>query len=144
MSFDLHAQLADRLSREGNLRGALATLGKALQGGPEDWDVLTVTEASLPYLRLAASGKSKHAPIPEAEALLREVATRVVAAPQASYVPYLNLGRAEALLGHPAEAVGHLRQAVDRGYPGTRLIPGDQDLKGLQGRPEFEELTRTP
>jgi len=144
MPFDLHAKLADRQNREGNLRAALATLGKALKGGPEDMDVLSVTVASLPYLRQAASGKPKRAPIPEAEALLLEIAIRVAAAPQTSYIPYLNLGRAEALLGHPAEAVGHLRQAVDRGYPGTRLIPGDQDLKDLLGQPGFEELTRIP
>ncbi len=144
MSFDLHAQLADRLYREGNLRGALATLVKALKEGPEDMDILSATEAGLPYVRQAASGKPQRTSFPEAEALIHEMATRVAVVSTGSYVPYLNLGRAEALLGHPAEAVGHLRQAIDRGYPGTRLIPSDHDLKGLLGQPGFEELTRIP
>jgi tetratricopeptide (TPR) repeat protein len=144
MSFELYAKLADRQDHEGNLRGALATLGKALKEGPEDMDIVSVTETSLPYLRRAASGKPQAAPVRLAEALVHEMAIRVAASSPASYVPYLNLGRAEALLGHPAEAVGHLRQAVDRGYPGTRLISSDRDLKSLLGQPGLEELTQTP
>ena len=63
----------------------------------------------------------------------------VEAHPQYPMVSY-NLACCESLAGRPADAIEHLRQAVERSDELRRLARTDSDLDPIRGEPEFREL----
>jgi glyoxylase-like metal-dependent hydrolase (beta-lactamase superfamily II) len=61
--------------------------------------------------------------------------------PNLAYLLY-NVACCESLAGQSAEAVEHLRRAIDM-WPGCRgMAKGDSDLDPIRGEPAFEELMR--
>ncbi|HSB39901.1 MAG TPA: tetratricopeptide repeat protein [Gaiellaceae bacterium] len=53
-----------------------------------------------------------------------------------------NLACCESLAGQKAEAIGHLRLALERSEQLRPLVAEDSDLAPLRGEPAFEELVR--
>ena len=72
----------------------------------------------------------------EAAAMGREL---LEAHPDLAYLLY-NVACCESLAGQTAEAVEHLRRAIDN-WPGCRgLAKGDSDFDAIRDEPEFQEL----
>jgi tetratricopeptide (TPR) repeat protein len=55
-------------------------------------------------------------------------------------VPIYNLACCEALAGRTSDAIGHLRQAIERSERMREFAKGDSDLDSLHGEPAFKEL----
>jgi len=144
MSFPLYGALAGRLKDSGDIRAAVSTLKRGIHGSPPDLDLVSASEASVPILRVLGSGKGPSAARREAEDLLGELDARLALAPGSSFVPHLNLARGEALLGRSAQALTHLRKAVEKGFTGIRESARDPDFKALSGDPDFRALTAAP
>lgn len=73
-----------------------------------------------------------------AEAL--EAALAILERHPASAVWNFNAGRAHAMLGHPDEAIAHLRAAADLGYTGIASFEQHQDLAPLRSRDDFTAI----
>ena len=54
--------------------------------------------------------------------------------------PLYNLACCESLAGHKAEAIGHLRQAVERSERFREFAKGDSDFDAIRDEPEFRAL----
>jgi serine/threonine-protein kinase len=80
----------------------------------------------------------------DAEALHREtlaVRQRVLGPDHPETVNSIyNLAAVAALQGKRAEALSHLRDAIERGFHSPDIIEGDPDLATLRGDPEFQKL----
>ena len=53
---------------------------------------------------------------------------------------YYNLACCEALAGRTSDAIGHLRQAIERSERMREFAKGDSDLDSLHGEPAYQEL----
>ncbi len=56
--------------------------------------------------------------------------------------PLYNLACCESLAGHTADAIHHLRQAIERSERFRGLAKGDSDFDPIRGDPAFEALVR--
>ena len=56
--------------------------------------------------------------------------------------PLYNLACCESLAGRPADAVGHLRQAIELYAPLREYARNDSDFDPIRGEPAFQELVR--
>jgi tetratricopeptide (TPR) repeat protein/TolB-like protein/tRNA A-37 threonylcarbamoyl transferase component Bud32 len=106
---------------------ALTAGFKELQINPQDADV--TAEVALAYAKM---GKA-----PEAEKFIRQA--RGIDKNSVSYI-YVE-AEIDALLGRSAEALKLLREAFEKHYP-AEFAAGDEDLKNLNGNPEFTNLIR--
>jgi hypothetical protein len=75
----------------------------------------------------------------EHEAVAERLRPLVDANPQYPLLAY-NLACLESLTGHPAEAMAHLRQAVEMSDRFRDYAKGDSDLDAIREEPEFREL----
>jgi tetratricopeptide (TPR) repeat protein len=144
MSFSLYAALAGRRRASGDLKGAVSILRKGLQGAAEGLDMIAASEACLSAVKGLQGGKAGSTTKQDAAALLEDLGGRITRHPAASYVPYLNLARAEALTGHEARALAHLRTAREKGFRWIEDPFKDPDFRALSGNPEFRELATAP
>ena len=69
-----------------------------------------------------------------------EQGRRVVEAHPQYAGPLYNLACCESLAGHTAEAIGHLRQAVERSERFREFARGDSDFDAIREEPEFKEI----
>jgi eukaryotic-like serine/threonine-protein kinase len=106
---------------------ALTVAFKELQTNPQDADVKA--EVALAYAKM---GKA-----PEAEKFIRQA--RAIDKNSVSYI-YVE-AEIDALLGRSAEALKLLREAFEKHYP-AEFASGDEDLKNLNGNPEFTNLIK--
>ena len=106
---------------------ALTVAFKELQTNPQDADVKA--EVALAYAKM---GKA-----PEAEKFIRQA--RAIDKNSVSYI-YVE-AEIDALLGRSAEALKLLREAFEKHYP-AEFAAGDEDLKNLNGNPEFTSLIK--
>ena len=108
-------------------RQALTVGFKELQTNPQDADVKA--EVALAYAKMGNA--------PEAQKFIREA--RGIDKDSATYI-YVE-AEIDALLGRSAEALKLLREAFEKHYP-AEFAAGDEDLKNLNGNPEFTSLIK--
>ncbi len=141
MEFFLYRSLAERRRAAGDAPGAVALLLKGFRTPGREVDLVTASGTILSVTRALVTSRSPKAARQEANSLLDEAGARLAGAPPASYVPFLNLARSEALLGRDAEAVALLRTALDKGAPAVAELASDPDFRTLQGNADFRALT---
>jgi tetratricopeptide (TPR) repeat protein len=145
MTFGLYAACAEELRASGRLEAAVGTLRRGMAQMPADVDWVIVTERILPTLRSVASApKVSSKTRSEGVGLLDDLAGRISKAEPDSFVPYLNLARAEALFRMNQRALQSLEVALKRGYGGIRASQTDPDFKALVGDPAFRAMAGTP
>jgi tetratricopeptide (TPR) repeat protein len=140
MAFPLYTNLAGRQVATGAYESAVDLLRRGLSGAPEEADLLDLTQAALPVLRSLAA----QAPSPvrkEAAEFVAELGRRLAKSSPESHVPYLNLARAESLIGDRSRALEYLEAAVRRGFQGMSQASTDPDFKAISGEPGFRTLS---
>ncbi|MCI0569081.1 MAG: hypothetical protein L0Z52_12980 [Acidobacteria bacterium] len=144
MTFGLYTACAERLRTSGRLEAAVETLRRGLRDGASDVDWVSITEKVLPTLRsVATTPKVSSKTRSESVGLLDELASRIAEAEPASFVPYLNLARGEALFRQNQKALQNLEAAMKRGYGGIRASQTDPDFKSLLDDPAFRAMAET-
>jgi eukaryotic-like serine/threonine-protein kinase len=106
---------------------ALSVAFKELQTNPQDADVKA--EVALAYAKMGNAL--------EAEKFIREA--RGIDKNNVEYI--YNEAQIDAVLGRTADALKLLREALDKHYP-AEFAAGDEDLKNLNGNPEFTSLIK--
>jgi tetratricopeptide (TPR) repeat protein/TolB-like protein len=106
---------------------AIAVGFKELQTNPGDAEVMG--EVALAY---AKTGNA-----PEAQKFIRQA--RGIDKNNVNYIYYE--AQIDAVLGRSAEALKVLREALEKHYP-AEFAAGDEDLKNLNGNPEFTNLIK--
>ena len=145
MTFGLYAACAESLRASGRLEAAIETLRRGMAEMPSDADWVIVTERVLPTLRSVASAPKVSSKTRSAGmGLLDDLAGRISKAEPDSFVPYLNLARAEALFRMNQRALQSLEIARKRGYGGIRAAQTDPDFKALLGDPAFRAMAEKP
>jgi len=140
MGTGLYASLADRQLAAGRLDQALTTLSAGLKETLPDEDWVLTTQKFLPTLRSAAGPRVSQKVRKAGIDVVRGLAEQVRLSDPPSFVPYLNLARAEALFHATPEAVEHLGEAVKKGYGGLQLVSSDPDFKLLAQERAFKEM----
>jgi tetratricopeptide (TPR) repeat protein len=100
---------------------------RELQTNPQDADVKA--EVALSYAKIGNAA--------EAQKFIREA--RGIDKNNVNYIYYE--AQIDALLGRSAEALKLLREAFEKHYP-AEFAAGDEDLKNLNGNPEFTSLIK--
>jgi eukaryotic-like serine/threonine-protein kinase len=100
---------------------------RELQTNPQDADVKA--EVALSYAKIGNAA--------EAQKFIREA--RGIDKNNVNYIYYE--AEIDALLGRSAEALKLLREAFEKHYP-AEFAAGDEDLKNLNGNPEFTSLIK--
>ena len=100
---------------------------RELQTNPQNSDVKA--EMALAYAKIGNAG--------EAQKLIREA--RGIDKNNVNYIYFE--AEIDALLGRSAEALKLLREAFEKHYP-AEFAAGDEDLKNLNGNPEFTNLIK--
>jgi len=100
---------------------------RELQTNPQDADVKA--EVALSYAKIGDAA--------EAQKFIREA--RGIDKNNVNYIYYE--AEIDALLGRSAEALKLLREAFEKHYP-AEFAAGDEDLKNLNGNPEFTSLIK--
>jgi eukaryotic-like serine/threonine-protein kinase len=100
---------------------------RELQTNPQDADVKA--EVALSYAKVGNAA--------EAQKFIREA--RGIDKNNVNYIYYE--AQIDALLGQSAEALKLLREAFEKHYP-AEFAAGDEDLKNLNGNPEFTSLIK--
>src|SRR5262249_49744797 len=124
----------------GQLDQALTTLSAGLKETLPDEDWVLTTQKFLPTLRSAAGPRVSQKVRKAGIDVVRGLAEQVRLSDPPSFVPYLNLARAEALFHATPEAVEHLGEAVKKGYGGLQLVSSDPDFKLLAQERAFKEM----
>lgn len=106
---------------------AIALGFKELQTNPQDAEAMS--EIALSYAKI---GKAQ-----EAQNFIRQA--RGIEKNNVSYI--YTEAQIDALSGRPAEALKLLREALEKHYPAD-YAAGDEDLKNLNGNPEFVNLIK--
>jgi len=106
---------------------AIAVGFKELQTNPQNAEVRA--EIALSYAKIGNAS--------EAQNFIRQA--RGIDKSNVSYIYYE--AEIDALLGRPADALKLLREAFEKHYP-AEYAAGDEDLKNLNGNPEFTSLIK--
>jgi eukaryotic-like serine/threonine-protein kinase len=106
---------------------AIAVGFKELQTNPQDAGVML--EMALSYAKIGNA--------PGAQNFIRQA--RGIDKNNVNYI--YGEAQIDALLGRPAEALNELREAFGKHYP-AEFAAGDEDLKNLNGNPEFTGLVK--
>jgi serine/threonine protein kinase/tetratricopeptide (TPR) repeat protein len=135
------ASLASVLIKEGRYQEAEAlarhTFDTQLRVlGPQQDDTVN----TLVVLSMALVYEHRYA---EAKKLFNDTIEQIGKTPGASvFLAWYNFACVSAAANDHAEAVRHLRQAIDHGYKDIDHMRIDQDLKSLHGDPGFEALLK--
>jgi len=140
MAFSLYAACAEKFLAGARQEEALKALQAGLSQTVTDDDWVMITQAMVPTFRAGASTKSSSSLRTGSLDLLNALADRIAGAQPASFVPYVNLARAQALFKQNRKALDNLDAALKRGYGAVRTTWADPDFKSLQSEPAFKEL----
>jgi len=106
---------------------AIAAGFKELQTNPQDAEVMS--EMALSYAKIGDASQAQN--------FIRQA--RGIDKNNVSYIYYE--AQVDALLGQPSEALKALKVALEKHYP-AEYAAGDEDLKSLNGNPEFTSLIK--
>ena len=145
MAFALYAACADKLRGAGRLEDALKALQSGLAQAVPDDDWVAITQAMVPTLRASAtSPKSSSSVRSRALTLVNDLSGKIAESQPTSFVPYVNLARAQALHKQNQKALDNLGAALKRGYGAVKTTWTDPDFKSLQSEPAFKQLAAAP
>lgn len=124
---DAYRGLGQRDKARATYQRAVTVGFKELQTNPQDADVKA--EMALAYAKLGNAAEARN--------FIREA--RGIDKNNVSYIYYEAL--IDAQLGKSADALKQLREAFEKHYP-AELAVGDEDLKSLDGNPQFTSLIK--
>jgi tetratricopeptide (TPR) repeat protein len=144
MGTGLYAALAEMFRSAGRMEEAVDALARGLKATVPDEDWVLTTKKYLPTLKSVAAPGTPQKVRAAGIDVLHGLADLVGKEAPDSFVPYLNLARAESQFHETSPAIEHLGAAVKKGYGGLASAPSDPDFKLLAGEPAFKSLLQNP